>query len=138
MTKQELSRLYWLKREIAENQRRLQKLEEAAHQCTSQLTSAPTFGGNCDKSGNLAAQIVDLKDLLTQEIQQACEEYKQLIRYISSVNDPQMRLILSLRYVDGLKWKQIASRIGLRDEQLPRKWHNTFLKKYEKYETSVL
>ena len=40
-----------------------------------------------------------------------------------------MRMILSLRYINGLSWLQIAFSIGEHDEQYPRKKLNRFLAK---------
>ena len=42
-----------------------------------------------------------------------------------------MRLILSLRYINGLSWQQVAFSIGEYDESYPRKKHNKFLKDYK-------
>ena len=71
MTKKELSQLYYLKKEIKEQQRRI------------------------------------------------------------TVEDSQMRIILTLRYVQGFSWQKIAYAIGEHDEQYPRRKHNAFLEKYE-------
>lgn len=129
MTKQELTRLRFLKKEIAENQRQLRELENAAYQCTAPPTNTPAVGGYADKSGNLAASIADKKDVLAQQIQQAWDEYERLSRYIASVEDPQMRLILALRYVDGLTWRQTALQIGGKNTaDGVRKKHDRFLK----------
>ena len=50
-----------------------------------------------------------------------------LHRYIDSIDDSRMRQIMAGRYVDGLSWKEVAARIGERDEQYPRRLHNRFL-----------
>ena len=52
-------------------------------------------------------------------------------RFIQSVEDSQMRIILTLRYVQGFSWQKIAYAIGEHDEQYPRRKHNAFLEKYE-------
>jgi hypothetical protein len=39
-------------------------------------------------------------------------ELNRLNRYIESVTDSQMRIILSLRYVNGLNWVHIAMSLG--------------------------
>ena len=64
MTKKELSQLYYLKKEIKEQQRRLDELETAATACTAKITGLPSGRGISDKIGNYAAQIADLKGLL--------------------------------------------------------------------------
>lgn len=38
--------------------------------------------------------------------------YDEIRREIYSVKDTQVRVILLLRYVDGMSWKSIAQRLG--------------------------
>lgn len=133
MTKQELSQLYWLNKEIKEEKRRLDELEAAATGCTAKITGLPHVGGKCDKTSDFAILIAEQRDLIDLMIKRSIVEYDRLNRYIASVEDAQIRMVLSLRYINGLSWQQIAFSIGVTDEQLPRKWHNAFLKKDEKY-----
>ena len=135
MTKKELSQLYWLNREIEEEKRKLAELTAAASGGVQNITGLPHVGGG-DKTGNRAILIAEQRDLIELKVKQSVIEYNRLNRYIASVEDAQMRMILSLRYVNGLSWQQVALHMGLHDEQLPRKWHNAFLKKYEKYESN--
>lgn len=131
MNKKELSQLYWLNREIEEQQRRLDELERLAASCTSSITGLPKNRGVTDKLSNYVAEIVDLKGLIDLNIKKCFYELNRLNRYINTVDDSQMRLILSLRYINGLSWIQIAFSIGEHDEQYPRRKHNEFLKKHE-------
>lgn len=131
MNKKELSQLYYLNREIEEQQRRLQELEELAISCTAHITGMPHGPGMDDKIGKYAAEIADLRGLLDLNLKKCFYELNRLNRYISSIEDSQMRMILSLRYINGLSWRQIALSIGERDEQFPRRKHNQFLRKYQ-------
>ena len=128
MTKKELSQLYYLKKEIKEQQRRLAELEEAATNCSTKITGLPSGRGISDKTGNYAAQIADLRALLDSNLKKCFDELNRLNRYIQSVDDSQMRTILRLRYIQGLTWQRIAFEIGEHDEQYPRRKHNAFLK----------
>lgn len=129
MTKKELSELYWLNKEIKEEQRKLDELEAAATNCTAKITGLPHVAGTHDKIGDLSILIAEQKDLIELKIRQSIIEYNRLNSYIKDVPDAQMRMILSLRYVDGLSWQQVADKIGETDESYPRRKHNTFLKK---------
>lgn len=128
MTKKELSQLYYLNREIEEQQRRLRELESLASSCTTQITGMPKSVQFSDKLVKYAVEIADLKALLDLNLKKCFYELNRLNRYIDSVEDSQMRLILSLRYINGLTWQQIAFSIGEYDEQYPRRKHNAFLK----------
>lgn len=128
MTKKELSQLYWLNREIEEQQRRLQELESLATSCTSPITGMPKSKGIIDKLSEYVAEIADLKWLIDLNLQKCFFELNRLNRFINTVEDSEMRLILSLRYINGLSWQQIAYSIGEWDEQYPRRKHNIFIK----------
>lgn len=141
MTKHELSQLYWLNREIEEQQRRLDELESLATSCTSKITGMPKNPSVTDKLSKYVAEIIDLKGLIDLNIKKCFYELNRLNRYIESVGDSEMRLILSLRYINGLTWQQIAFSIGEYDEQYPRKKHDRFLAKCkldEKYERNMV
>lgn len=128
MTKKELSQLYYLNREIEEQQRRLQELEESATSCTAHITGMPHGSGVADKIGKYAAEIADMRGLLDLNLKKCFYELNRLNRYISSVEDSQMRMILSLRYINGLSWQQIAWSIGGGNtENGVRMIHNRFL-----------
>ena len=129
MTKKELSELYWLNREIEEEQRKLDELEAAATNCTAKITGLPHVSAAHDKIGDLSILIAEQKDLIELKIRQSVIEYDRLNRYIKDVSDAQMRMILSLRYVNGLTWQQVADSIGEGNTaDAIRKKHDKFLK----------
>ena len=64
LTKKELSELYWLNREIEEEQRKLKELEVAATNCTAKITGLPHVSGVHDKIGDLGILIAEQKDLI--------------------------------------------------------------------------
>lgn len=112
MTKKELSQLYYLNREIEEQQRRLHELECLATSCTSQITGMPKVQWNSDKVAKYAAEIADLKALLDLNLKKCFYEFNRLNRYIETIDDSLMRTVLALRYINGLSWRQIAFSIG--------------------------
>ncbi len=127
MTKKELFQLYWLNREIEEEKRKLRELETASTSGTAKITGLPHVSGAHDKIGDMAILIAEQRDLIDLKVRQSVIEYNRLNRYIAGVEDAQMRMILSLRYVNGLSWQQVAFAIGETDEQYPRRKHNKFL-----------
>lgn len=131
MTKKELSQLYYLKKEIKEQQTRLLELETLATNCTSKITGLPNGQGISDKIGSYATEIADLKALIDLNLKKCFYELNRINRFIDSIQDSKMRMILMLRYVQNLSWQKVAFAIGEHDEQYPRRKHNAFLKKYK-------
>lgn len=112
MNKKELSQLYYLNREIEQLKSRIEELECIAVSDTSRITGMPHVIGISDKVGRYAAEIADLKELLNLNLKKCFYELNRLNRYIESIDDSQMRMIMTLRYVNGLSWRQIAFSIG--------------------------
>ena len=129
MTKKELSQLYYLKKEIRQQQKRLQELETVATSCTSKITGMPHGMGINDKISKYAAQIADLKGLLDLNLKKCFYELNRINRFIESVEDSEIRMILTLRYTQNLSWRNIATTMNYQDESVPRKRHDRFLKK---------
>lgn len=130
MTKQELSQLYYLNREIDNLKSRIVELECIATSCTANITGMPHASSISDKIGKYAAEIADLKELLDLNLKKCFYELNRLNRYIESIEDSEIRMILSLRYVNGLCWEQVAASISpYASGESVRKAHDRFLKK---------
>lgn len=112
MTIKELSKLYWLNREIERDKARLEELYTKAISSSQTITGMPHVPGITDKVGRYAGEIADLRGIIEANIQRCFYELNRLNRYIDKVDDPQMRMILSLRFVNGLPWQQVAASIG--------------------------
>ena len=130
VSKKELSQLYYLSREIEQDRKRLEELEAAAQGSTQQITGMPRAAGFGDKVGKYAAEIAVLKGMIEQKLQRCWHELKRLNRYIASVEDSQMRQILTLRYINHMTWQQVASAMGnYNTADNLRMQHNKFLGK---------
>ena len=130
VSKKELSQLYYLSREIEQDRKRLEELEAAAQRSTPQITGMPRAAGFGDKVGKYAAEIADLRGMIEQKVQRCWHELKRLNRYIASVEDSQMRQILTLRYINHMTWQQVASAMGnYNTADNLRMQHNKFLGK---------
>lgn len=129
MTTKELSQLYFLNREIEQIKERINELEMVATSCTSTITGMPHVAGVSDKIGKYVAEIADLKELLDLNLKKCFYELNRLNRFIESIEDSEMRMIISLRYVNGLPWEQVAASISLyASGDSVRKAHGRFLK----------
>lgn len=111
MTTQELQKLYWLNQEIAADRRRLDGLQAAATSTTSRLTGLPGASGIVDKTA-LAAEIADMRSLLQAKQTRCLNQYKTLMHFIDTVDDPLTRQAIQLRYENGLSWAQVAMGLG--------------------------
>ena len=104
-----LGKLRILRREVDFLSQRAAELELRAQGGVGRITGMP-FSRRSDRVGEYGAELA------------------RLYQFIDDIEDPELRLIFSRRYIDGLSWLGVAQKIGRTDEQLPRKLHNAYLR----------
>lgn len=112
MTKKELSQLFYLNREIEQDEQRLQELQAKATQATQTISGMPRGSGEQQKIERFVADIIDLKAIIAAKQQQCIYEQSRLERYIADIPDSLTRQIFALRFINGLNWVQVAMSIG--------------------------
>ena len=117
---EQLKQLRYLKGEVMLLTQRLERLE-------TEITGNTRCRWRGRATLEYGAQLVALRDVLAARRATCMAQLGALHRYIDSIDDSRMRQIMAGRYVDGLSWKEVAARIGERDEQYPRRLHNRFL-----------
>ena len=110
----DLSQLYFLRREIQADERRLKKLEQEVYVAGAMRYSG--MPGKATKSGSAietaAIELVQLRDAIAEKRLQCIREEKRLQQYINGIGDSETRVIFTLRFREGLSWEQIAARLG--------------------------
>ena len=114
MKQEELEQYQDLKREIEQVQVRVRALEHAAEPGAQRLTGLPAAPGVTDRLGDYAAEIADLQAVIGERYRRCLRERIRLEQYISAADDSLTRQVLTLRFVDGLGYPQIARRLGSR------------------------
>ena len=112
MTKKELKNLYYLKKEIVEEKKRIKELENLATSCTAKVTELTNKTEVIDRVGNYATEIADLKSLLDLNLKKCFYELNRLDRFIQSIDDPLLRQIIAYRFINGYSWAKISYTIG--------------------------
>ena len=112
MTVEELSQLYYLKREISNIEYRIAELEAKATDISAKITGMPHSGKSGDKIGSIVSQIDCYKSALKKKLAECTSELIRLNEYISACPDSFTRQILEYRFIDGMSWNQVADQIG--------------------------
>ena len=143
MTIKELSKLYWLKREVEAGTRELERMEAEIFAAETELMNlrrdidglaSPNLDGlphGTDVHSAVesrAIQVMQLEEGIRRKhdalvnlrarisVRQTLVilERDRLEQYINTIVDPYMRRMFSLRFVDGLRWEQVAAGLGER------------------------
>lgn len=113
MTRKDLSRIYYLDRELKMWQRELAELEGKLGVGSSYLSGMRSAQGR--PSSPTERQRMALADCKTQIeliVLQIKETTKEVYSFIASVDDSLMRQIINYRCVKLMNWNQIATKLG--------------------------
>lgn len=104
--------MYYLNREIEQDEQRLRELQAKATQATQTISGMPRGSGEQQKIERFVADIIDLKAIIAAKQQQCIYEQSRLERYIADIPDSLTRQIFALRFINGLNWVQVAMNVG--------------------------
>ena len=119
MTKQELSRYFWLRHEIERQKRRLEKLENKP---TGEVVGDTVKDYRTGKgipvliTGTPAEELTRpltielLKESIEENIKESEEAAERIEEYIQSIEDPKLRELMRSRFLDCLDWEQVGRR----------------------------
>ena len=108
MTAEELGQLQYLTKFIEHERDRLDALRESLDVKSPALSDMPRMPGASDKIGDTIPIIVDEAVRLEESIAKCAEVRNKLLEYIHQIKDLRIRLLITLRYVDGLSWDDVA------------------------------
>ncbi|MEG1965618.1 MAG: DUF1492 domain-containing protein [Oscillospiraceae bacterium] len=80
--------------------------------CTSSLSQQISGGSREDKIQTAVEMIDSLRDEIKEQIQNLILEKQKLDNAINSVEDNTLQLLLEYRYIDGLKFENIAEKMS--------------------------
>jgi len=119
MKTSDLSKLYYLDKEIAKLEEDLRKTDfdilDLAERTGGRLSHTPRAKGGYDTTDRLVS-LVDLKvkteKSIHKNLAKAQQEKIKIEEFISGIEDAEIRYIIRLRHLDGLSWKEVADEVG--------------------------
>ncbi len=113
MTKKELSRIYYLQKELNMWEKELAGLQESIGAKSPSLSGMPTsHGGDSSPTEREALELADYKtkiEILRLRISQTINEIQN---FIASIDDSLIRQIVNYRCIKLYKWEEVATRVG--------------------------
>lgn len=140
MTKQELSQLRYLSSEIELLKKQIEDAEYAIEKASDVVSGSnhewPYEPRKFHVEGvavpDYENKIRRLKHKLERRTEELMDKREELENYIATVPDSLIRQILTLRYVNGLSWAQVAAHIGGGNTaDSVRKMCNRYLKRFQ-------
>lgn len=144
MNKKELSQLRYLNREIELLKEQIEKAEQdvEANMAADTVAGSNPVWPYQPRSFRVEGiaipeyerRVERLKKKLRRRLEELLEKREELEEFIDKIDDSELRMIFTLRYINGLSWQQIAARMGVEgDGSTQRKKHDRFLKSFPKF-----
>lgn len=112
MTKKELSRYYYLEKEIIKDRADLAILQSRVTHITQNFSDMPKEQQKSNKEDEIIAEMVERDELLHKKLVRAEKERNNILRYINTIDDALIRLIIQYRYLNLLTWTKVAYFVG--------------------------
>ena len=138
MTRKELERVYFLKRELKMWEKRLEELYADISQDTKAADGMPHSVTNnvSSPTESKAIQIADHIDMIKGKQAEIRIAIREVEAFIVSIDDPLIRQIVELRCAYCMTWDEVANRIGSNTSaENMRLIYHRFIK--SKFETNV-
>ncbi len=120
MTERELSKFYWLKKEIKDIENRIEEFGTGLSAMKID-DGIKKIGG---KLNTVEEKYMELKEMYLERRAMALEEYIKIENYINSVDDPEIRLITRKRFLDLKNWEQIGYEMNYDRTVVAKKMRN--------------
>lgn len=138
MTRKELERVYFLKRELKMWEKRLEELYADISQDTKAADGMPHSVTNnvSSPTESKAIQIADHIDMIKGKQAEIRIAIREVEAFIVGIDDPLIRQIVELRCAYCMTWDEVADRIGSNTSaENMRLIYHRFIK--SKFETNV-
>ena len=75
---------------------------------TSSFSDIPRSGGGADKIQTTVEKIIEIEEKLDHEIDAMADLRNRIEAAVEKLEDGRLRDVMRYRYIDGMKWEQIA------------------------------
>lgn len=96
--------------EIDQITKELQRWQDLATRISPSYSDMP-HGGGSDKVQTAAVEVAELTDKLNRKLHQAIMVQENIKKLLESLDDIKLRQLMSYRYINGMRWEEIAERM---------------------------
>lgn len=114
MTREEVSKIYYIDREIEMWKRQLSDLKNDSRIKAQNITGMPHANTNLttDPTGKAVEKIEEVEEILNRLLTELQEQKKKVYAYIATIQDSLMRQIVMYRCISLCSWQDVAMYVG--------------------------
>jgi DNA-directed RNA polymerase specialized sigma subunit len=112
VTKEDLKEYQWIVRNIKHLESQLEEAQAQAESVSSPISGeGGGGGGDGDKMASNVCNIITIKEKIEDELQKAREAQSRIMDAIARLPRTEA-LVIRLRYIEGLEWDNVSSRMN--------------------------
>lgn len=121
-----------LKRAIRLKQEEIEELRTLATSITVKTGEEPVqTSGTSDKVGNIVAKIVDLQRDMEDSMIEYLKQRAECVKLLEQMQEVDEREVLYRRYVQDMKWEEVAQAMGYSNTHVRGTLHDTAIINFE-------
>lgn len=109
----------------------LNKLKSKSLVKGQEINGMPFVDGISDRTGNIATSIVEIEELIELKLQEMYIQRNRIERFINDIDDAELRLIIRLRSINNMKFREIGREVNMDSSTVFRKY-KSFVSKLQK------
>lgn len=121
-TEKELNQLHYINKEIEVLKKQLDELKSRSLIKGQELTGMPHVSGTSDKTAQIAVAIREIEELYEIKLRELYVVRGRIERYINTIEDSELRLIVRLRCINNMRWEDIAVEVGYERTTVSKKF----------------
>ena len=121
-TEKELNQLHYINKEIEVLKCQLDELKSRSVIKGQEITGMPHVSGTSDKTAQIALAIREIEELYEIKLRELYVVRGRIERYINTIDDSELRLIVRLRSINNMRWEDIASEVGWERTTVSKKY----------------
>lgn len=131
LTFEEVSQIYYINKEIKAIKLDLAQLEERRVFRKAITYSDMPKGYAKDFTEDIDDYLIkkqELVDMLNYSLKKLQQERIKIEQFLTTINDAEIRLIIRLRCINNMSWREIGDEIGMERSWVSRKFYKFFSK----------
>lgn len=126
MTFEEASQIFYVKREIDKLYKELADLKQQSFVKPINISDMPRGGVSKDLFVEYTNSILELEDMIRYSLMKLQRERKKIEQFLDTIKEPELRLIIRLRCVNNMNWKEIGKEVGCERTTASKKFYKYF------------
>lgn len=123
MTEKELRGIFYINIEIKRLEEEKKGLESKSWIKGQEITGLPSGGKAKNKVEDYAVELAEIEELINLELKRLYIVRAKIERYIETIDDDEIRLIIRLRAINNMNWEDIGREVGMDRRTASRKYY---------------